>query len=130
MNDLKHVGVLGMKWGKRKTRNLTPPTRHLSKRGGKTEIITRRWGDKKIIRRTPASPKQVEAFLAKQKAKRLADLDTRNQRKAVINKVAANVIAAYSLYQIARMVAPRQTTRVLGSLAWTFGRVVSNSPLT
>jgi hypothetical protein len=124
-NELRHVGILGMKWGKRKTRNLTPSSQHLSKRGGKTSIITRRWGDKKIIRRKEVSQKEAQAFVDKQRAQKTAEMFKNNQKRARVIKAARTVIAAYSVISIVNMMNPN----FIRNVAWTTGRIVSNSPL-
>lgn len=103
--ELKHFGILGMKWGKR--RNLTPSSQSLSRRGGKPEILTKRWGDKKIIRRKPVSEAEAQAFIAKQKKVKLAQEMKNiqaNERAKKAGRVVGAMITAYSILSIASMV--------------------------
>lgn len=112
---LQHVGVLGMKWGRRKSRNLTPPTQHLSRKGGKTTIVTRRFGDKKIIRRREVTPEQVKEFMAKQKEKRIKDMNMKSRKASVM------ILALYG----GLLFGPT----IIRNVAWATGKVVSNTPL-
>lgn len=116
---LQHIGVLGMHWGKRKARNLSPSTQHLSKKGGKTSIVTRRFGDKKIIRRVPANPARVKSFLEERKKQKIAELNSRSRKASII------LIAGYG----ALLAGPFIARTVIPKIAWAAGTVVSNSPI-
>lgn len=105
MANLKHFGVLGMKWGKRK-RNLTPSSQSLSRRSGKPEILTKRWGDKKVIRRKVVSEAEAQAFIERQKKRKLKEemVNIKNNERAMkAGKIAAALITAYSVLSIASM---------------------------
>lgn len=106
METIKHFGVAGMKWGVRKNRNLTPSTQSLSRRSGKPEILTKRWGDKKIIGRKVVTEAQAKAFVEKQKKMKLAEEMKniqRNEKATKAGKVVAAMITAYSVLSIASM---------------------------
>jgi hypothetical protein len=102
MNDrpLIHWGIPGMKWGVR--RNLTPSTRHLSKAGGKLSIVTKRYGDHKIIRRKQVTPEQAQKFLNEQKNLKYKELLKQEKVKKAA-KVVSAFISAYLIMDTVRM---------------------------
>jgi hypothetical protein len=107
MNDrskvIEHVGILGMKWGVR--RNLTPSTRHLStnKKTGQQQILTRRYGDHKIIRRKVVTPEQAKKFMDDAKKMKYKELMKQDKVKKAA-KVVSTVISAYLLMDTVRMI--------------------------
>lgn len=103
--ELKHFGILGMKWGRR--RNLTPSTQSLSRRSGRPEILTKRFGDKKVIKRKVVSEAEARAFVEKQKkAKLKVEMKNiqRNQGAMRFGRAVGALITAYSILSIAAMV--------------------------
>lgn len=131
MNDLKHFGVLGMHWGQRRSRPKTKTSLH--KRMGKNVLVKKdEFGN--VLSKKVATKEQAAAFAAKQKKRKLSELQNTQRKRANIKRVANAVATVYAVYTVAQLLSPgginpRNVPRWVGNVAWTTGRVVSNSPL-
>lgn len=123
MSDIKHFGVLGMKWGQRRAVKQVG-----RKSGGKRFIVDKDQFGQTMSQRK-VTKKEFDSFMEAQKKKKAEDLFKTQQAWYNAGKVATAIIAVHSAVSIASMLYPGAARKVVGSLAWTFGRVVSNSPL-
>lgn len=106
-NELKHVGILGMKWGHRKARsvssNTTSSTR-LTSRQLRPHLI-KTTTTTKIIKNP--SKKEIQDFIKERKALRIKNLKA-------------------TAIQIAAITALVGTMKVAEVIAWNTGKVISN----
>lgn len=123
-NSLIHWGIPGMHWGVRR-RNLTPSSRHLSKAGGKLSIVTKRWGDKKVVHKKQVTPEEAKSFVAQQNKQKANDLVKKTNREKRLGRAVIALVTVYSAVSIVNMVNPR----IFGAIAWNTGKIISNSPL-
>jgi hypothetical protein len=102
-NQLKHFGILGMHWGQRKSRNLTPSSQHVTRKGGVPAIETRRFGDNKVIRRRVVTEEQAKAFVQKMKNKKMDEEFRKAETTRKIILAGSALVTAYSVVSIASM---------------------------
>ena len=125
MSELQHVGVLGMRWGHRKGPQ-TIQTAH--KRNGKHFIVDKtKFGD--TVSKKQVTKEEFDSFMTAQKQKKLSEITRKKENWERVSKGASLLIATYSAVSIAQMLYPTQTNRVIGTIAWNLGKVVSNSPI-
>lgn len=106
-DDLFHTGILGMKWG----------VRHRNSKSSKSS--------NKSTHRKSVSPEEAKKFIDKQKQQKASALIKRTNRAKGLVKAAGTLITAYSILSVATMLNPR----MVGDIAWTTGRIISNTPL-
>lgn len=126
-NSLEHVGILGMKWGRRKSRDI-PTTQTARKIKGKRFIVDKtRFGE--TVSKRQVSKKEFDTFMEAKKKQKTIDLFKKQQKWERFAKASSLLVAAYSTVSIASMLAPNLTDRVARTVAWNLGSVISNTPL-
>lgn len=121
--ELKHFGVLGMKWGQRRAVKQVG-----RKSGGKRFIVDKDQFGQTMSQRK-VTKKEFDSFMDAQKKQKAEELFRKQKKWHNVGKAVTAFLAVHTAVSIVGMMHPNLYRNAVGSLAWTFGRVVSNSPL-